>query len=70
MEEKITFEQAYRRLEEVSELLEQDVKDLNESLKLYEEGISLYRICNEYLNDAKIRINKVNEDESLEEFKF
>lgn len=70
MEEKITFEQAYKRLEEVSELLEQDIKDLNESLKLYEEGIFLYRICNQYLNDAKIRINKVNEDESLEEFKF
>lgn len=70
MEKKITFEQAYKRLEEVSELLEQDIKDLNESLKLYEEGIFLYRICNQYLNDTKIRINKVNEDESLEEFKF
>ena len=41
---------------------------LDESLKLYEEGIKLYATCNKLLDKAKFKISKFNEDQELEDF--
>ena len=35
---------------------------LDESLSLYEEGIKLYRHCNELLEEATLKINKFDKD--------
>lgn len=53
-----TFEEALERLKEVVRQLEKGEATLEESLKLFEEGISLVRICNSQLEkaEAKIRI--------------
>lgn len=70
--EKITFEGATLRLEEIVKLLEDGKISLDESLKLYEEGISLVRFCNEALDNAEIKIKKLSAsaDGNLEEIDF
>ena len=49
----LTFEAATVRLEEILNSLESGDCELSESLKLYEEGISLIRSCNELLEKAE-----------------
>ncbi len=52
----ISFEKALLRLEEIVEELERGDILLEESLALYEEGIRLYRLCIERLNDFQGKI--------------
>lgn len=54
--ENMTFESATARLEEIVKLLERGNSSLDESLKLYEEGVALVRFCNEALDNAEKRI--------------
>ena len=56
MKKNQTFESATQRIEEIIKLLEKGNSSLDESLKLYEEGISLVRFCNEALDSAEIKI--------------
>lgn len=54
----LTYEQAYKKLEDILEKLESKGASLDESLNLYEEGISLYKHCNKLLEDAQLKISK------------
>lgn len=64
---EMTFEAAMERLEEVLHLLEGGSESLDDSLKLYEEGISLIRACNERLENAeqRIKVLQMKEDGSV-----
>lgn len=53
---EIKLEAAMARLEEVLRALDRDGVDLEEALRLYEEGIRLVRVCNDRLDDAERRI--------------
>ncbi len=65
------FESALRRLEQISDLLENDDTPLEESIKLFEEGIKLKEICEERLKSAKIKIDKiVKKNKSLSSTEF
>ena len=68
----ITFEGAQARLEEIVKILEGGGASLDESLKLYEEGIALVRICNEKLANAEMKIKMLheNKDGSVSESDF
>jgi exodeoxyribonuclease VII small subunit len=55
------FEPLYRRLEEIVARLEQGDLTLEESLGLYEEGMTLARRCQEMLQGAELRITKLQE---------
>ncbi len=63
------FEESIKRLEEIVRALESGEIGLDESLKLYEEGIALVRVCNQKLEDAeqKIRILEENNGETTAE---
>ena len=50
------FEPALARLEEIVAELEKGDLPLEHSLKLFEEGIKLSRICNKRLEDAERRV--------------
>ena len=68
--EEMKLEEAMRRLDEVVKTLDSDRLDLDESLKLYEEGVRLVRVCHEKLSDAERRISalRISEDgEMIEE---
>ena len=54
----LTYEQAYKELEQILEKLESENASLDESLNLYEEGIRLYKHCNKLLEDAQLKITK------------
>ncbi|MBO5845070.1 MAG: exodeoxyribonuclease VII small subunit, partial [Clostridia bacterium] len=43
---EMSFEEAVKRLEEIASKLELEGVDLDTSLKLYEDGVSLVRYCN------------------------
>ena len=49
----MSFEAAMERLEEILHILEGGNENLDTSLKLYEEGISLIRSCSAQLENAE-----------------
>ena len=53
------FESALKRLEQISDLLEDEETPLEESIKLFEEGIELKEYCEEKLKSAKVKIDKI-----------
>lgn len=71
-EKEMTFESAMSRLEEIVNKLEGGKVTLDESLKLYEEGISLVRLCSDRLDKAeqKIKIVKTDPDGNYQEESF
>lgn len=57
-----SFETALSRLEQIVAALEKGELSLEESLKLYEEGISRARFCQERLESAESRIEVLSQD--------
>jgi len=55
----MTFEEAFRRLDEVVSRLEQGDLALEESLALYEEGMALAARCNDLLDKADLRVRQL-----------
>ncbi len=55
-----SFEASMMRLEEIVRTLENGSATLEESLKLYEEGIALVRTCSLKLDDAEKKIKFLN----------
>jgi exodeoxyribonuclease VII small subunit len=53
---KEKFEKALNRLEGIVSQLENGDLDLEESLKLFEEGIRLSRYCNQKLDEAEKKV--------------
>ncbi len=53
---KKTFEQAIKRLEEIVAILEEGNLSLDESLKIYEEGVELTGFCSAKLNETEDKI--------------
>lgn len=66
---KVSFEESCLRLEEIIAKLEDEKLSLDESVKLYEEGMKLVVKCNKELSDAerKIKILTRGEDGELSE---
>ena len=60
----ITFEATMERLEEITRLLESGSEGLDASLKLYEEGVSLIRLCTQKLESAEqsVKILQMSEE--------
>ena len=56
------LEDAMRRLDEVVAALDREKADLEEALRLYEEGVRLVAFCNRRLEDAQrtIQMLKIN----------
>jgi len=65
--ERRSFEEALSRLEEIVTKLEDNAISLEDTLELYEEGIKLSKICTESLEQAELRIEKVNEQHADKE---
>ena len=55
-EKKLSYEQAREELAEIVESLEDGSATLEESLKLWERGEELAKICHEWLDGAKKKI--------------
>lgn len=62
-EKKQTFEASLQELERIVRRLENGDLALEESLKLFEDGVKLSRECQERLNQAERRIEVLLKDE-------
>ena len=60
----LKFEDCLARLEQIVSALEAGNLPLEESLKVFEEGVSLARRCAKYLDEAEKRIELLTRDES------
>lgn len=66
IDKEMTFESAMSRLEEIVNQLDGGKATLDDSLKLYEEGIKLVRLCSDRLDKAEQKIKIVRKDASGE----
>jgi len=57
--EEISFEDYLKKLEEIVQQLEEGELTLDESVRLYEEGMNISRLCLEKLNQAKQKIEEL-----------
>jgi len=55
------FESVYRKLEETVSKLEEGGLTLNESLSLYEAGMQLASRCQELLQEAELKVTRLQE---------
>lgn len=57
-----SFEQSLKRLEKIVNTLETGSVPLEDSIKLYEEGVELSKKCLAKLENAEIKIKKLSKD--------
>lgn len=65
--EKITFEKALERLEEITSELESGEATLDKSLDLYNEGIKLIKAANQMLDSAEKKVTVHEKNNTLTE---
>ncbi len=61
------FEEKLARLEEVARALENSSTSLDDSLKLFEEGVGLVRDCTKLLDNAERRVKILTRDQTTGE---
>lgn len=54
-----SFEGSLNRLQEISDALESGEVGLDQSIKLYEEGITLAKICFTTLKEAELKVSEL-----------
>ena len=59
--DSLSFEEAYRRLSEMAEFLEDGGVSLSDAVARYEEGMQLVHLCNRLLDEAELRISNIND---------
>lgn len=67
-----TFEKKLKNLEEIVEKLESGDADIEETLKLFQDGMKLGKDCRKMLDEIEEKVNKVlsaeGEDVQTEQF--
>ncbi len=57
MDDKMSFEEAFTRLEKTVQELEAGGLTLDKAIALFEEGVRLAKLCNDHLDAAELRIS-------------
>lgn len=65
---EITLEQLFEKLEESISQLERDDISLEDSFKIYKEGMKLVQTCNSRIDRVEKEVLKLNENGELDEF--
>ena len=60
------FEEAMKELEEVVKKLESGETSLDESMELFEKGVSLSRVCQKLLSEAQFKVTKLISESDTE----
>ncbi|MCR4634053.1 MAG: exodeoxyribonuclease VII small subunit [Erysipelotrichaceae bacterium] len=66
MEKELTFEQQMKQLQQIVEKLEANDIDLDESIKLYEEGLKLSKTLKDRLSAFEGKIAELSKGEDDE----
>ncbi len=64
----LTLEEAFGRLDQVVEALESREISLEDSFRIYQEGMKLLRMCNEKIDQVEKKILVINGEGGLDEF--
>lgn len=71
MEKKeLNFEELMQKLESITNKLEKESLSLDESVKLFEEGMKISKECNSKLESAEKRITILLDTDNLDEENF
>ena len=65
----LSYEDAFDRLQKITELLENGNVSLDDSIKYYEQGILLKNFCEKKLKDAEMKIKNVLDKSKNSELK-
>lgn len=65
-----TFESAMAELEQLVEKMEDGELTLDESLRAFERGVVLTRLCQNELKNAELKVQQLNNDGGLEELEI
>lgn len=65
---ELTLEQTFERLEDTIGKLQQEDISLEESFRLYKEGMRLVQSCNNKIDKVEKEVLKLNENGELDEF--
>lgn len=57
----MTYEKALKKLEEIVDKMENGELSLDESMKLYEEGVKLSEFCAKCLDKAQLKVNNLSD---------
>lgn len=68
MAKEMTLEQAFEKIEESIEKLEQEDISLEDSFKIYREGMKLIQVCNGKIDKVEKEVLKLSENGELDEF--
>jgi exodeoxyribonuclease VII small subunit len=66
----ISFEKAQSELEDIVKKIETGDLSLDENLELFERGIALTRLCSAKLEDARQRIEKLVDENRIEDMEM
>ena len=65
---KLSFEESYKKLEQIVSKLEDNSEELERSIEYYDLGMRLKNHCDEKLKSAELKIKKVTKDNKTESF--
>ncbi len=63
---KIDFESSVKQLESIVMKLEDENINLEDSVKSFEEGINLVKVCQKQLEEAELKVKKLLDDGSTQ----
>ncbi len=67
-EKKATLEENFKKLEEMIKKMEDDELPLEESFKLYSEGMGILKKCNEEIDRVEKKVLSLNDKGETDEF--
>ena len=62
-----TYEEAFKRLEEITALLEKGGLPLEKTLELFSEGTALLNECSKCLDEAELKIKTLSDNGDINE---
>ena len=68
IEEDLSLEEAFERIEETIGQLEEEEITLEESFQAYQKGMQLLKYCNEKIDKVEKQVLLINEEGELDEF--
>ncbi|MBS1515718.1 MAG: exodeoxyribonuclease VII small subunit [Bacteroidetes bacterium] len=65
-EDTTSFEYSFKKLQSIMESLDDSTEEtsLDELIKNYQEGLRLIKSCRDKLNEAELKIEKINTENS------
>ncbi len=61
----MNFDEAYKRLNEISALMDNSEQPIEEAIALYSEAVKLVEICKGHIDSAKLTVEKLDAEKQV-----